>query len=41
LLGFLSIFLTKLKEKRLEKLSITQWPGENSGLRGEKDGKIP
>jgi len=40
-LGFLSFLLTKLKEKRLEKLSIMQQPGENSGSRGEKDGKIP
>ena len=36
-----SFLLTKLKEKRLEKLSIIRWPRENSELRGEKDGKIP
>ena len=41
-LGFLSFsLLTKLKEKRLEKLSIMRQPGKNSGSRGEKDGKIP
>ena len=36
-----SFLLTKLKEKRSEKLSIIWWPGENLILRGEKDGKIP
>ena len=36
-----SFLLTKLKEKRSEKLSIIRWLGENSILRGEKDGKIP
>ena len=41
LLGFLFFLLTKLKEKQLEKLSIIQQPGKNSGSRGEKDGKIP
>ena len=40
-LGFLSFLFTRLKEKRLEKLSIMWHPGENSGSRGEKDGKIP
>ena len=40
-LEFLSFLLTKLKEKRLEKLSIMWRPGENSGSREEKDGKIP
>jgi len=40
-LGILSFLLTKLKEKQLEKLSIMRRPGENSGSRGEKDGKIP
>ena len=35
-----SFLLTKLKEKRSEKLSIIWWPGKNLGLRGEKDGKI-
>ena len=40
-LGFLSFLLTKLKEKRLEKLSIMRRPGKNSGSRGEKEGKIP
>ena len=36
-----SFLLTKLKQKRLENLSIIQRPGENSGLRGENEGKIP
>ena len=36
-----SFLLTKLKEKWSEKLSIIWLPGENSELRGEKDGKIP
>ena len=36
-----SFLLTKLKQKQLENLSIIQRPGENSGLRGENDGKIP
>ena len=40
-LGFLSFLLTKLKEKRLEKLSIMRCPGENLGSRGEKNRKIP
>ena len=35
-----SFLLTKLKEKRLENLSVIRQPGENSGLRGENDGKI-
>ena len=35
-----SFLLTKLKEKWSEKLSIIWWPGENSILRGEKDGTI-
>ena len=34
-------FLTKLKENRLENISMIQWPGENLGLREEKDGNIP
>ena len=33
--------LTKLKQKQLENSSIIRRPGENSGLRGENDGKIP
>jgi len=36
-----SFLLTKLKQKRLENSSIIQRPGENSGLRGENEGKIP
>ena len=36
-----SFLLTKLKEKQLENSSIIRRPGENSGLRGENDGKIP
>jgi len=39
--GFFIILVTKLKEKRLEKLSMIQCPGENSESRGEKEGKIP
>ena len=35
-----SFLLTKLKQKRLENSSIIRRPGENSGLRGENDGKI-
>ena len=38
---YFSFLLTKLKEKRLENLFIIRRLGENSGLRGEKDGKIP
>ena len=41
LLWFFSFLSTKLKEKRLENISTIQWPGENSGSRGEKDGNIP
>ena len=40
-LDFLSFLFTKLKEKQLEKLSMIRCPGENSELRGEKEGKIP
>ena len=36
-----SFLLTKLKEKRLENLSVIRQPGENSGLSGENNGKIP
>ena len=36
-----SFLLTNLKEKRLEKWSIIQWPGENSGSKGENEGMIP
>ena len=35
-----SFLLTKLKQKQLENSFIIQRPGENSGLRGENDGKI-
>ena len=41
LLEFLLFLLTKLKEKQLGKLSMMQWSGENSGSKGEKEGKIP
>ena len=37
----LSFLVTKLKEKRSGKISMMQEPGENSWLRGEKDGKMP
>jgi len=33
--------LLELKEKQLEKVSITLEPGESSGWRGEKEGKTP
>ena len=36
-----SFLLTKLKEKQSEKLSVIWKLGVNSGLRGEKDRKIP
>ena len=35
-----SFLLTKLKQKQLENSFVIQRPGENSGLRGENDGKI-
>ena len=35
-----SFLLTKLKQKRLENSSVIWRPGENSGLRGENEGKI-
>ena len=39
---FLFLFLIdKLKENQSEKLSIILEPGESSGWRGEKEGKIP
>ena len=41
LLEFSTFLLVKLNEKRLEKESTIRFPGENSGLIGEKDGKIP
>ena len=36
-----SFLLTKLKQKRLENLSVIRRPDENSELRGENEGKIP
>ena len=38
ILSFFSLLL-QLKEKQLEKMSITLEPGESSGWRGEKEGK--
>ena len=40
ILSFFPLLL-KLKEKQLEKMSITLEPGESSGWRGEKEGKTP
>jgi len=37
----LSFLVTKLKEKQSGKISMMQELGENSWLRGEKDGKMP
>ena len=36
-----SFLLTKLKQNQLENSSIIRRPGENSGLRGENEVKIP
>jgi len=37
----LSFLVAKLKEKQSGKISMMREPGENSWLRGEKDGKMP
>ena len=39
--GVSTFLFVKLKEIRSEKESTIRLPGENSGSRGEKDGKIP
>jgi len=41
LLQFSTFLLTGIKENRLGKMSVIRLPGENSGLIGENDGKIP
>ena len=41
LLGFSTFLFVKLKEIQSERESTIRLPGENSGSKGEKDGKIP